>query len=175
MMKLFLASTGKIFHRAVFGSIFTMGFRTAAATGRETVMKFIPVLLVLAAGTFIKLPAMDTKTLGHLISIPVIEGTGIYSSVQMVRTGETNATAAGITNLALVGFNAGLGAYTLFGKPESFDTFRMVHRITGMVTSAAAVWLAASAWRNSDMKKVDRGVATGYSVLTVIPVIMFSF
>ena len=138
-------------------------------------MKLTPIFLILISGALLELPAMEGKTLGHLISIPVIEGTGIYTSVQMIRTGQTNSTAAGITNLALVGMNAGMGAYTLFGKPDDYGTFRMVHRIAGMLTSAAAVWLTVSAWQNPDMKQVDRAVSTGYSVLTVVPVIMFSF
>ena len=138
-------------------------------------MKPSSALLLLLAGTLFQLHAMDGKTVSHLVTIPVIEGTGIYTSVQMIRTGQPNSTAAAITNLALIGIDAGIGAYTLFGKPDNYSTLRTVHRIAGMVTSAAAIWLTTSAWLNPDMRSVDRGVSTGYSVMTVVPVILFSF
>ncbi|MBN1758002.1 MAG: hypothetical protein JW863_06785 [Chitinispirillaceae bacterium] len=138
-------------------------------------MKPLSALIILIAGTLLQIHAMDGKTVSHLITIPVIEGAGIYTSVQMIRTGQANSTAAAITNLALIGVDAGIGAYTLFGKPDNYGTLRMVHRIAGMVTGAAAIWLTTSAWLNSDMKTVGRGVSTGYSVMTVVPVILFSF
>lgn len=119
--------------------------------------------------------ALDGKTLGHLISIPVIEGTGIYSSVRLLQTGTANGTAAAITNFSLIGINAGIGAYTLFGKPADYEKWRMAHRVAGMFTSAAAIWLAISAGVNDDVARLDKGVAAGYSVLAVVPVVLFSF
>lgn len=119
--------------------------------------------------------ALDGKTLGHVIAIPVIEGTGIYSSIKMIQTATPNGTATGITNLSLIGINAAMGAYTLFGKPADYATWRTIHRITGAATFAASAWLAVSAWKNSGGTNLDKGIATGYSVLAAVPVIMFSF
>ena len=138
-------------------------------------MKPLSVLLIVFSGVVVQSHAMDGKTLGHLISIPVIEGTGIYTSVRMIQTGQANSTAAAVTSLALIGLNAGVGAYTLFGNSDHYGTLRTVHRVAGMLTSAAAVWLTVSAWRNPEMNRVDRGISTGYSVMTAVPVVMFSF
>ena len=138
-------------------------------------MKRLAVIVLLFTGACMQLQAMDGKTISHVVSIPVIEGVGIYSSVRMLQTGEPNATAAAITNLSLIGFNAGIGAYTLFGKPDNYGTLRTIHRVTGFLTSAAAIWLTASAWLDADLRSVDKGVSTGYSVMTVVPVILFSF
>lgn len=138
-------------------------------------MKSISFIFLLLFGGAMQTQAMDGKTLGHIISIPVLEGVGIYSSVRMLQSRDPNATAAAITNLSLIGINAGIGAYTLFGNSENYGTLRTVHRIAGFLTSAAAVWLTTSAWLDDDLRKVDKGVATGYSVMTVVPVVIFSF
>ena len=138
-------------------------------------MKPKSVLLLFCAGVLMQLYAMDGKTISHIVSIPVIEGAGIYSSVRMLQTGKPNATAAAITNFSLIGINAGIGAYTLFGKPDDYGTFRTVHRVAGFLTGAAAVWLAASVLRDADRRSVDKGIAAGYSVMTVVPVVVFSF
>ena len=132
---------------------------------------FILTLAVLAGST----AAMDGKTIGHLVAIPLIEGAGIYTSVRMIGTGDGNATAAAVTNLGLAGLNAGIGAYTLFGKPANYETLRTIHRIAGFATSAASIWMTASAIMNKDVRPADRAVSTGYSVLTVVPLFMFKF
>jgi heme A synthase len=132
-------------------------------------------MVILIAGACMQLQAMDGKTIGHLVSIPVIEGVGIYSSVRLLQTRQPNATSAAVTNLSLIGINAGIGAYTLFGNSDNYGTLRTIHRVVGFLTSAAAVWLTTSAWLDDDMQSVDKGVSTGYSVMTVVPVIMFSF
>ncbi|MBN1308027.1 MAG: hypothetical protein JXA18_08935 [Chitinispirillaceae bacterium] len=117
----------------------------------------------------------DGKTIGHLISIPIIEGTGIYSSIRLMQTGGANATASAVTNLSLIVVNSGVGAYTLFGKPADYTRWRTVHRITGFVTGAAGIWLAASAGINNDVAGLDKGIAAGYGIVAVVPVVMFSF
>lgn len=119
--------------------------------------------------------AIDGKTMGHIISIPIIEGTGIYSSVKMIQTHDGNLTAAAITNLSLIGLNAGLGAVTLFGGSDNYSTLRTIHRIMGFSTFCAGAWMTASAVANKDVSRVDKGVSMGYSVLTVVPLFMFSF
>ena len=138
-------------------------------------MKYTLMCLIATLFFTARADALDGKTLAHVISIPVIEGTGIYASVKMIRTGTTNNTAAAITNLSLIGINAGMGAYTLFGKPTDYSKWRTTHRIVGFAASAAAIWLAISAGRDSDITRVDKGVAIGYSALTVVPVVLFSF
>lgn len=119
--------------------------------------------------------AFDGKTIGHLISIPIIEGTGVYSSIRLIQTGDANAAAAAITNLSLIGFNSGVGAFTLFGKTADYSRWRTIHRFTGFLTGAAGIWLAVSAGVNKDVAALDKGVAAGYAVVAVVPVVLFSF
>lgn len=82
---------------------------------KHTLIGLIAVLLSITRAN-----ALDGKTLAHVISIPVIDGTGIYASVKMIQTGTANNTAAAITNMSFVRINAGTGAYTLFGKPTDY-------------------------------------------------------
>lgn len=137
---------------------------------RKQLLLFISICM-----TVLPCSAFDGKTLSHLISIPVVEGTGIYSSVKNIRSGGGNGTAAAVTNLSLMGINAGLGAYTLFGEPDNYQTLRTLHRIFGFALTAAGVWLTVSTATNDDMTALDKGIAGGYTGLTVVPVILFSF
>ena len=137
--------------------------------------KKILLCAVLMFGIIRQSHALDGKTIGHLISIPIVEGTGIYSSVRLIQTGNANATAAAVINLSLIGINSAVGAYTLFGKPADYSRWRAIHRVTGFITGAAGIWLAVSAGVNKEVANIDKGVAAGYAVVAVVPVILFSF
>jgi hypothetical protein len=119
--------------------------------------------------------AMDGKTIAHLISLPVIETAGIYTSVVMIRTDSFNNRAAGIANLSMLAVNAGAGAFTMFGGSENYDRWRRIHRILGITTTAAALWMSISAGVDDNLADRDKYVGAGYAVLTTIPVFMFSF
>jgi hypothetical protein len=119
--------------------------------------------------------AFDGKTLSHLISIPFVEGAGIYASVKNIQSGSGSGTAAAVTSLSLMGINAGLGAYTHFGKPDNYQNLRTLHRVFGFALTAAGVWLTVSTAVNDDMTTLDKGIAGGYTGLTLVPVILFSF
>lgn len=115
------------------------------------------------------------KQIAHIASVPVIEGTGIYSSVKMIGTGNANATAAGITNISLLAINAAIGAIKVFGNVDNYQAWNTAHRIVGYTIAGASVWMAVSAFANNKTSGLTRGMATGYSALTFVPIIMFSF
>ena len=134
-------------------------------------IKIISLIAFLTAVSF----SMESKTLMHIISIPIIDGTGIYTSVKCFQTGNTNNKAAAITNLSLLGVNASLGAMTMLGNQDSYQKLRTTHRIVGFLVTGAAIWMAVSAGLDDDIVKVDKGVAGGYAALTVVPLLLFSF
>ena len=119
--------------------------------------------------------SMDSKTLFHIISIPVIDGAGIYSSVRCLQTDNTNNKASAITNLSLLGLNAGLGILSMVNQSDSYRKLRTTHRVIGFLLSGAAVWLTVSMALDEDIARIDKGMASGYTALTAIPLVLFSF
>lgn len=116
------------------------------------------------------------KDIFHYVSLPLIEGAGIYASVKSLvdENSRTSTKAASITNLSLMGTNGVLGLITVFSSGDTRPKIRKVHRIVGFTVSAAALWLSIS----STIDKVDKSarfVSYGYTGLTVIPIITFSF
>ena len=115
------------------------------------------------------------KEIGHIVSVPVIEGAGIYTSAKMIGTGDANATAAGITNISLLAINATIGVIKVFGNVDNYQAWKTAHRIVGYTIAGASVWMAVSAITNNNTSKLDKGIAGGYSALTFVPIILFSF
>lgn len=137
----------------------------------STLSKIFFPLLILSIG----LKAADTKTLAHIISIPIIEGAGIYSSIKVLQSDEVNSKAAGITNLSLLAVNGSLGVLTYFGKVGDYETMRNIHRIVGYAVTGAGVWMSISSAMDKSVQKSDKFIASGYTVLTAVPIIMFTF
>jgi hypothetical protein len=132
--------------------------------------------LVLFAIFGMSLSVFAQKALMHYISVPVIEGCGVYSSVRCLVDGNsgTSTTAASITSLALMGTNSTLGIVKFFASEDTKPNLRKIHRVVGITVSAAAVWLAISA----SVDKVNiqtRVVSYAYTGLTVVPIVVFSF
>ena len=119
--------------------------------------------------------ALDGKTISHLVAIPIMEGAGVYTSLKMIKTDDNNLKAAAVTNISLMGINAGLGAIALFGNFDNYRNLRTAHRILGFTLSAASIWLTVSSAVNDDVRGIDKGIAAGYSIMTVVPLFMFSF
>ncbi len=122
------------------------------------------------------LPLFAQKELYHYISLPLIEGAGIYSSVKALADNNSGQStkAASISNLSLLGTNLTLGLITAFAKDETRSKLRSYHRILGFTVTAAALWLSVSA----SVDKIDKSakyVSYGYTGLTIVPLIMFSF
>ena len=93
----------------------------------------------------------------------------------MIKVNDANATAAAITNLSLMGINAGIGAYTLLWKPSNYGKYRTIHRLIGFALGAASIWLTVSATTSDDITKTDKVISSGYAVTAVVPILLFSF
>jgi heme A synthase len=116
------------------------------------------------------------KEIWHYVSLPLIEGAGIYASVKSLTddNGGALTQAASIANLSFLGANAALGMITVFSNDDARYKLRTVHRIIGFTVSAAALWLSISA----SVDEVDtsaRIVSYAYTGMSVVPIIMFSF
>ena len=91
------------------------------------------VLLMAATSTF------GWKKEAHFISMPIIEGLGLYTSIRCLQ--DTRSAATQVPSAATIGLlaaNAGLGAFSVFGPQENYPTLRSIHRFVGMAVSAAA-------------------------------------
>lgn len=133
-------------------------------------------LLLVVAGVLNSGYSSD-KAIYHYVSIPIIDGTGIYSSVAMhLQSGSVNTRAAAVTNVSLLAAQGALGAFTIFGAEDNYPFLRQVHRYLGFAITASAIWLSVSGWNDPQVtSSLDRIVATGYAGFTVVPIVMFSF
>jgi len=122
------------------------------------------------------LSALAGKDIFHYISLPIIEGAGIYASVaSLVDDNSTNLTkAASVTNLALMGVNGALGMTSALSEGERRQKIRRAHRIIGFIVTGASIWLSISA-SVDEVEIPTRVVSYCYSGLTLIPIITFSF
>jgi hypothetical protein len=131
------------------------------------------LLLLLASVTHIS--ALETKTIVHLSTIPVTEGLGIYSSAVMIKDGNTNCKAAGITNITFLAINAGLGSFIAFGKPSNYEAFARIHHIVGFTAIGASVWLTVSGALDKSVPSHVKYTSGGYAVMTTVPLFIFNF
>jgi hypothetical protein len=118
---------------------------------------------------------LSGKGIAHIMTIPIIEGAAIYTSVNMLQTNKINNKAAAITNLSLLSINTGLGITKLFADESNYSALRKAHRFVGMAVAGASVWIAASTFTDNNSNRLNKGVSAGYSTLTIVPLIMFSF
>lgn len=116
------------------------------------------------------------KAVWHYVSLPLIEGAGIYSSIKSLTDDNsgTSTTAASITNLSLLGTNATFGMITMFSSEGARYNLRTVHRIIGITVSAAALWLSISA-SVDEVDKSAKITSYAYTGMSVVPIVMFSF
>jgi heme A synthase len=132
--------------------------------------KCMLILLILAASTF------AWKKEAHFISLPLIEGSGLYSSIMILEDSKTTSTKVPAAATAtLLAVNAALGATAVFGPQDLYPTFRTIHRFVGFGLTAAGLWMSIAATNDKNVKNLERNVSYGYTVLTTIPIIIFSF
>jgi small neutral amino acid transporter SnatA (MarC family) len=116
------------------------------------------------------------KAVWHYVSVPIIEGTGIFASVASLADNgaSANTTAAAITNLGLMATEGTLGLITAFLDGDGRRKMRTVHRVMGFVLTAAGLWLGiANSVDHADA--VQQATSYSYAALTTVPIIMFSF
>jgi hypothetical protein len=116
------------------------------------------------------------KEIFHFISLPLIEGAGIYTSVRSLTddNSDQSTKAAAITNLSLLGTNGALGLITMFLKDDARLKLRTTHRIMGFTISAASLWLSI-ATSVDDIENSTQYVSYGYTAVTLIPIFTFTF
>lgn len=139
-------------------------------------MKY-PFLLVffLIISACIKTYAIDSKTVLHISTIPVIEGAGIYSSIKMINDGNSVSKASGIANISLLALNASLGSIITFGNVPNYGKLRMIHRIVGFTALGTALWMTIAASTDDNVKSHVKYVSGAYSAMTIVPLVIFKF
>jgi heme A synthase len=116
------------------------------------------------------------KKEAHFLSLPVIEGSGIYSCVRILQDATWSGTkASAITGLSLLGFEAGLGCFAVFGPQHNYPKLRRIHRLAGFALSASALWMSISAGNDAGVQNNDRNIVHGYALVTAVPLILFAF
>ena len=133
------------------------------------------LLAIVALGSFQAVPAAE-KAIWHYVSIPIIEGTGVFASVASIvdDRSSTHTMVASGTNLGLIAAQGTLGLITAFSSDERRLKMRKVHRVLGFVITGAALWLGiANSIDGGDA--AQQATSYGYAALTSVPLIMFSF
>jgi heme A synthase len=112
----------------------------------------------------------------HLSAVPFIAASGIYSDVWMLHDAQRNGTKAGaITNLSLLGIQAGLGATILFTNDDLPPAVRVIHRIVGAGVIASALWISIAGTRDPGVANLTRNIAYTHTILAAAPLILFTF
>jgi hypothetical protein len=116
------------------------------------------------------------KKEAHAISLPLIEGMGIYSSVRVLQDSKSGFTkASAISTLALLTANTAMGSYIVFGAQTHYALMRSIHKYIGCAMTATALWMSLSAGNDARIENSDKNVIHGYTLVTSIPIIVFSF
>ncbi len=127
------------------------------------------VVIVLSSGQ-----AHAWKRATHLIGVPFVAGTGVYSDVKVLQDADWAVTkAAAISNLGLMTVQASLGAFILSGKDS--EATRTIHRILGISIIASGVWLSVASSLDKGVEPPARYMAYAHTGLASVPLIIFSF
>jgi hypothetical protein len=136
----------------------------------------VGIMTIAAIITGFCAPSFGWKKEAHFLGLPIIEGAGVYSSIRMLQDSKSSVTkASAITSLCMLGTEAGLGCFAIFGPQPNYPKIRKIHRYAGFALSAAALWMSISAANDVNIKNNDRNIAHGYALVTTIPLIMFAF
>ena len=122
-------------------------------------------------------PVHAWKTVSHFVSLPLIEGAGIYVCAKTLSDAESvgSKAAAGV-NLGLLAGNAAIGATTMFLPGEKREKLRTVHRVVAFAVTAAAIGLSVANTVDDNIHDTStRPICYGYAGLTVVPIVLFSF
>lgn len=135
-------------------------------------MKKIILLAVLIFAS----SAFAWKKEAHFISLPIIEGAGLYTSIRCLMDTRSAATQVpSITTITLLAANATIGGIAIFGPQENYPVLRTIHRFVGMGLTAAGLWMSIAAGNDRDVNNLTRNISYGYTLVTTIPIIIFSF
>ncbi len=128
------------------------------------------VLLMFVASAF------SWKKEVHFITLPIIEGAGLYTSIRCLQDTKSAATQVpSVATICLLAANSGIGAFAIFGPQDNYPLLRAIHRYVGMGVTAAALWMTLAAANDRDVNNQTRNVSYGYTAVTAVPIIIFSF
>jgi len=117
------------------------------------------------------------EEIAHYVSLPIIDGAGLYSSIYSLQKSDqayTKASAIGV--ISTIAGTSVAGSLALFGPEQSRPVFRKIHRIAGFVTTAAALSLSIAASIDENINGHAAQYASyGYTGLTCVPLILFRF
>jgi hypothetical protein len=135
-------------------------------------VKKIILLAVLVFAT----SAFAWKKEAHFISLPIIEGGGLYTSIRCLLDTKSAATQApAIATITLLAANATIGGISIFGPEENYPTLRTIHRFVGFGITAAGLWMSLAAGNDKNVNNLTRNISYGYTIVTAVPIIIFSF
>jgi len=137
-------------------------------------MLYLAKTLILAA--ILATSCFAWKKQVHFITLPLIEGGGIFTSIKILKESNTiGSKIPVITTLSLLSVYAALGATAMFGKQDNYPILRVIHRSVGFAIFASAVWMSITASYDHDVKSYVKGIGYGYTALTSVPIIIFTF
>jgi heme A synthase len=135
-------------------------------------MKKIILLAVLISATSV----FAWKKEVHFITLPIIEGAGLYTSIRCLLDTRSAATQVpSITTITLLAANATIGGIAIFGPQDNYPVLRTIHRFVGMAITAAGLWMSIAAGNDKDVNNLTRNISYGYTLVTTVPIIIFSF
>ncbi len=112
----------------------------------------------------------------HFITLPLIEASGLYTSIRCLQ--DTRSSATQVPSIATIGFlalNDGLGACAVFGPQEYYPVLHAIHRVVGYGVSMAALWMTVAAANDRDVNNLTRNISYGYTMMSAVPIVIFSF
>jgi hypothetical protein len=112
----------------------------------------------------------------HFITLPIIEGVGWYTSIRCLQDTRSAATQVpSIATISLLAAASGTGAFAIFGPQDNYPLLRTIHRYVGMGVAAAALWMTLAAANDRNVNNITRNISYGYTAVTTVPIIIFSF
>ena len=133
------------------------------------------IIMALAIGAYVSSPCAWKKEV-HFLTLPFIEGTGIYSSIRILQDSQSSGTkASAITSLSLLCIEAGLGSMAIFGPQPNYPKLRRIHRYVAFALSAAALWMSISVANDAHVENEARNFTHAFAITTTMPLIVYSF
>lgn len=119
----------------------------------------------------------ENNFIGHLTTIPIIEGTGIYSTVSaFIYSDNVFTRVSSITCLSVLSTNVILGIVNAITIRKKESKIRLIHRIVGYINVASAiVFNVASSIDEQLDNKPTRYVGYAYTTWSTIPIFTFRF
>jgi len=119
---------------------------------------------------------LSKKGVFHIVTAPLIATSGLYSSVQSLRSSDHGPTrAAAVTDIVLLGLQSSGGLVTLISDDDISSVVMRIHRVIGIGVIASGLWLSIANSVDDRVPRSARIAAYGQTVMAVGPQLLFSF